>query len=143
MSIRIGSNVSSLYNATRLNPAQDIDRASRVEQKQDISLDQQSARSGSRYIAQDHGGVVQTRVSDANAFQKSQLDGSRERIEDMADKLFSKLPDIFSDMQKLPDAAAEDQAAANRVAVTERNAAAVADRQAQAAQSGELQNFTV
>ncbi len=143
MSIRIGSNVSSLYSATRLNPAQDIDRASRVEQKQDFALDQQDVRSGSQYVAQDHGGVVQTRVSDANAFQKGQLDGNRERIEAMADKLFSKLPDIFNDMQKLPDTAAEDKAAATRVAVTERNAAAVAERQAQAAQSEELQNFTV
>ena len=88
----------------------------------------------------DHGGIIQTRVSDANAFQKTQLDGSRERIEAMADKLFDKLPNILNDMQKLPEnAGAEDQA--SRVAVTERNAAAVADRQA--AQAAELQNFSL
>ena len=140
MSIRIGSNMSSYYNASRINPAQDIDRASRVEQKDNVSLGRQEVPGGSQYVAQDHGGIIQTRVSDANAFQKTQLDGSRERIEAMADKLFDKLPNILNDMRKLPEnAGAEDQA--SRVAVTERNAAAVADRQA--AQAAELQNFSL
>ncbi len=140
MSIRIGSNMTSFYNASRINPAQDIDRASRVEKKNDVALDLQDGRSNGQYVAKDHGGVIQTRVSDANAFQKTQLDSSRERIEEMANKLFDKLPNILNDMQKLPEnTGAEDQAA--RVAVTERNAAAVADRQAQ--QAAELQNFSL
>ena len=58
----------------------------------------------------------------------------------MADKLFNKLPDIFADMKKLPDGT-ENQTAASRVSVTERNVAAVADRQA--AEQDQLVNFTL
>ncbi|MCR5747285.1 MAG: hypothetical protein K6G03_06215 [Lachnospiraceae bacterium] len=141
MSIRIGSNLSSLYNSTYVSPTQDIDKASKVDQAQNIASGQQNS-SGNQYIAQDHGGVVQTRVSDDNAFHKTQLEGSRERIEDMAGKLFKKLPDILKDMQNLPEESGEQ--AASRVAVTERNAAVIADRQAAGVMhTGELQDFSL
>ncbi|MBR1523854.1 MAG: hypothetical protein IJ641_05305 [Lachnospiraceae bacterium] len=141
MSLRIGANIPSLYNSTRINQTSDIDNTSRIDRQAAVASEQQEGRSSAnQYISQDHGGVVKTRVADANAFQKAQLDGNRERIEDMADKLFSKLPDIFADMKKLP-AETENQTAASRVSVTERNVAAVADRQA--AQQDQLVNFTL
>ncbi|MBQ4482832.1 MAG: hypothetical protein II966_06315 [Lachnospiraceae bacterium] len=141
MSLRIGSNIASLYNANRINQSQDIDRASRIDQQTPAASDNKDGRSnGNQYISQAHGGVLKTRVADANSFKKAQLDTSRERIEDMADKLYTKLPDILNDMKKLPDES-ESQAAASRVAVTERNAAAVAERQA--AQPDQLVNFTL
>ena len=130
MSLRIGGNISSLYNASRINQTPDIDKTSRIEQQATIGSELQDSRSSAgQYVSQDHGGVLKTRVADANSFQKTQLDGTRGRIEDMADKLFNKLPDIFADMKKLPEET-ENQTAASRVSVTERNVAAVADRQA-------------
>ena len=105
MSLRIGGNIPSLYNATRINQTPDIDKTSRVEQKEALGSQLQDSRGNAgQYISQGHGGVVQTRISDTNAYKKAQLDGSRERIEDMAEKLYSKLPDIFADMKKLPSA---------------------------------------
>lgn len=141
MSLRIGGNMSSIYNMTRINQTSDIDRSSRVEQKEAVSSELQERRnSAGQYVSQEHGGVVKTRVADANAFKKVQLDGNRERIEDMADKLYSKLPDIFNDMKKLTSGE-DGQTAASRVAVTERNVAAVADRQAE--QSQQLMDFSL
>lgn len=141
MSLRIGSNVSSLYNSSRINQTAGIDNTSRINRQDAVASEQQENRnSAGQYVSQDHGGVVKTRVADAHAFQKAQLDGNRERIEDMANKLFDKLPDILADMKKLPEAA-EGQAAAGRVSVTERNVAAIAERQA--AEQEQLLNFTL
>ncbi len=140
MSLRIGGNIPSFYNTTRINQTPDIDKTSRVEQQAAIGSDPQESRNtAGQYVSQDHAGVVKTRVADANAFKKAQLEGNRERIEDMVDKLYSKLPDIFADMKKLT--AEDGQETASRVAVTERNVAAVADRQAE--QSQQLMNFSL
>ena len=140
MSLRIGGNISSLYNATRINQTSDIDRTSRVEQKEAVNSQLKDNRGNAgQYISQEHGGVVQTRVSDTNAYKKAQLDGSRERIEDMAEKLYSKLPDIFADMKKLPENESSQTNA--RVSVNERNVAAVADKQA--SQTQQLLDFTL
>ena len=141
MSLRIGGNIPSLYNATRINQAPEIDKTSRVEQKEAVGSQLQDNRSSAgQYISQGHGGVVQTRVSDTNAYKKAQLDGSRERIEDMAEKLYSKLPDILADMKKIPSET-EEKTAAARVSVNERNVAAVADKQA--AQAQQLMDFSL
>lgn len=141
MSLRISGNISSLYNTSRIGQTQDIDRTSRVEQQSPVSADLKDGRSnGSQYISQEHGGVVQTRVSDANAFKKAQLDTSREKIESMAEKLYDKLPEIFADMRKLPDGT-EDRQAASRVSVNERNVAAVADKQAEL--QDQMMNFSL
>lgn len=140
MSLRIGGNIPSLYNTTRINQTADIDRASRVEQKEALDSQLQENRGNAgQYISQGHGGVIQTRVSDTNAFKKAQLDGSRDRIEDIAEKLYSKLPDIFADMKKLPSDA--DVQTNTRVSVNERNVAAVADKQA--SQEEQLLNFAL
>ena len=140
MSLRIGGNISSLYNASRINQTPDIDKTSRIEQQATIGSELQDNRSSAgQYVSQEHGGVVLTRVSDTNAYKKAQLDGSRERIEDMADKLYNKLPDIFADMKKLP--VEEEVQAKARVSVNERNVAAVADKQA--AQAQQLMDFSL
>ena len=141
MSLRIGGSIPSLYNATRINQPQEIDNTSKVEQQSPVAEQQNGRSNGGQYISQDHGGVVQTRVADANAFKKAQLDGNRGRIEDMAEKLYNKLPDIFADMKKLPGEADGQQAAAARVSVNERNVAAVADRQT--GQQEQLMNFAL
>ncbi len=141
MSLRISGNISSLYNSARIGQTQNIDRTSRVEQQSPVSSDLKDSRStGGQYVSQEHGGVLQTRVSDANAFKKAQLDTNREKIESMAEKLYDKLPDIFADMRKLPDEA-EGKQTASRVSVTERNVAAVADKQAE--QQEQLMNFSL
>lgn len=141
MSLRIGGNISSLYNATRINQPQEIDNTSRVEHQNPVAEQQENRGNGGQYVSQDHGGVVQTRVSDTNAFKKAQLDGNRERIEEMASKLYDKLPNIFADMRKLPSEEDGQQAAASRISVNERNVAAVADRQA--AEQDQLMNFAL
>ncbi len=142
MSLRIGGNIPSLYNTTRINQSPDINRTSGVEQTSAAQSGQQDDRSSAgQYISREHGGVVQTKVSDANAYKKAQLDSNRARMEDMADKLYSKLPDIFNDMKKL-NTGEEEKTAAARVAVTERNVAAVADRQQQDA-SQQLMDFAL
>ena len=141
MSLRIGANIPSFYNSSRINQAPATDNTSRIDRQEAVASEQQKNRnSAGQYVSPDHGGVLKTRVADANSFQKTQLDGTRGRIEDMADKLFNKLPDIFADMKKLPDGT-ENQTAASRVSVTERNVAAVADRQA--AEQDQLVNFTL
>lgn len=140
MSLRIGGNIPSLYNTTRINQTPDINKTSEIEHKPASGSQQDRSSNAGQYVSQEHGGVLQTRVADANAFKKVQLDGTRERIEDMANKLYSKLPDIFEDMKKIPSET-DGQAAASRVAVTEKNVAAVADRQAE--QSQQLMNFAL
>ncbi len=142
MSLRIGGNISSLYNATRINQPQEVDNTSKIDQQSAVASEQRDGRgSAGQYVSQEHGGVVQTRVSDTNAFKKAQLDGNRERIEEMASKLYDKLPDIFADMRKLPSEEDGQQAVASRVSVNERNVAAVADRQA--AEQDQLINFAL
>ncbi len=138
MSMKVGSGMSQYYDVSRLNRNSEIEKTSRVDQSGSSAAIQNENRNASQYISQDHGGVVQTRVSDANSYQKSQLDGSREKVEKLADKLMSKLPNILADMQNLP--AADETGAVNRVAVNERNAGAVAERQQQEAV---LQNFAL
>ena len=44
MSLRIGGNIPSLYNATRINQAPEIDKTSRVEQKEAAGSQLQESR---------------------------------------------------------------------------------------------------
>ena len=141
MSLRIGAGIPSLYNSSRINQTSAVDNTSRIDRQEAVAAEQQESRNtAGQYVSQDHGGVVKTRVADKNAFQKAQLDGSRERVEDMANKLFDKLPNILADMKNLPEET-EARSAASRVSVNERNVAAVADRQA--AEQEQLLNFTL
>ena len=93
------------------------------------------------YISE-HGGVIKTRVSPENAFNKVRLENPRAQVEDMADKLMSKLPDIMEDMRKLDN---ENMTAGTgetkKVIVNERNAAAVAEKTAQ--DNAEMLNFSL
>ncbi len=140
MSMKVGTGMSQYYDVSRLSRTSDIDRTSRVGQKEAADSLQNNSRNGSQYISQDHGGVIQTRVSDANAYQKNQIDTNRQTVEKMAEKLMSKLPDILKDMQSIPQTTAQTETE-SRVAVNERNAALVAERQQQDAAA--LQNFSL
>ena len=143
MGFRIGSNLSALFNPSRIGQTPDIDRTSGVDK---AGQSQASGRQGQdggagQYVSREHGGVVQTRVADVNNFKKAQLDGSRANIESMADRLYDKLPNILADMKKLPGEG-DSRTEAGRVAVNERNAAAVADSQA-AREQEQLVNFSL
>ncbi len=138
--MRIGSGIPGFYNAaSRLNG---IDAANNVSRVSDINSASQEnngeGRQDAGYIAQ-HGGIIKTRVSPENAYQKAKLDNPREIVEDMADKLMSKLPQIMDDMKRLT--ADDEKAVENqKVVVNERNAAAVAEK---AAGNQELMNFSL
>lgn len=137
--MRIGAGVPSFYNASsRINSIGNADEINRVSQGNTEAAKEQERNEASQYIAE-HGGVIQTKVSPESAYQKAMLETPRARVEDMADKLVSKMPRILEDMRKLvPD---ETDAAANeKVVVNENNAAAVAEK---TRQNNEMMNFSI
>ena len=134
--MRIGAGVPSFYNASsRINNIENTDQVSRVSQGSAASAKEQERNEASQYIAE-HGGVIQTKVSPENAYQKAMLETPRAKVEDMADKLMSKMPRILEDMKKL----VPDETANEKVVVNENNAAAVAEK---AKQNNELMNFSI
>ena len=138
--MRIGSGIPGFYNAaSRLNGLDATNNVSRVSDVSTPSRENEGRDRGNAGYIAEHGGVIQTRVSPENAYQKTKLDNPREAVEDMADKLMGKLPQILEDMKKLT--VEEDQAAENRrVVVNERNAAAVAQKNVQ---DQNLMNFSL
>ena len=134
--MRIGAGVPSFYNASsRINNIENTDQVSRVSQGSAASAKEQERNEASQYIAE-HGGVIQTKVSPENAYQKAMLETPRAKVEDMADKLMSKMPRILEDMKKL----VPDETANEKVVVNENNAAAVAEK---TKQNNELMNFSI
>ncbi len=134
--MRIGAGVPSFYNASsRINNIESTDQVSRVSQGSTASAKEQERNEASQYIAE-HGGVIQTKVSPENAYQKAMLETPRAKVEDMADKLISKMPRILEDMKKL----VPDETANEKVVVNENNAAAVAEK---TKQNNELMNFSI
>lgn len=136
--MKIGSGIQSFYNSTsKVNDLSQVSGASRVsDQASGLSERNSQDNGGSGYIAE-HGGVIRTKVSPENAFQKVRLENPRQRVEDMADKLMSKLPDIMKDMKRLTE---DDAAERQKVVINENNAAA-----ARKAATGEAQlaDFTL
>ncbi len=128
--------------ALKLNDAPRSEAAARAAQssKSPESIVERAQNLSAQYIPENGGGVIQTRVAPEHSFQKAKLEGSRSNIEDMADKLMNKLPDILKDMKRLTDGT--EGAANSRVVVTERNAAAVAERNAQQANEP-MMNFSL
>ncbi len=137
--MRIGAGVPSFYNASsKIHNLSNAEEIRKISAGGANSANREGADEGSRYIAE-HGGVIQTRVSPENAYQKAMLDSPRAAVEDMADKLMSRMPRILEDMKKIPDT---DTAVENeKVVVTDRNAAAVADRNAK--MTNDLMNFSL
>ncbi len=134
--MRIGAGVPSFYNASsRINNIENTEQISRVSQGSAALAKEQERNGASQYIAE-HGGVIQTKVSPENAYQKAMLETPRAKVEDMADKLMSKMPRILEDMKKL----VPDEAANEKVVVNENNAAAVAEK---TKQNNELMNFSI
>lgn len=137
--MRIGSGIPGFYNAaSRLNGIDAARNISRVSDLNTASQENREENKSQDYLSQ-HGGIIKTRVSPENAYQKAKLDNPREVVEDMADKLIDKLPQIMEDMKKLT--VQEEAAAENRkVVVNERNAAAVAEK---AVSDQGLMNFSL
>ncbi|MBO4374987.1 MAG: hypothetical protein J5829_07755 [Lachnospiraceae bacterium] len=138
--MRIGAGVPSFYNASsKINDIGNIDEINSISPNSAASSREQDRNEASQYIAE-HGGVVQTKVSPENAYQKAMLDSPRARVEDMAEKLVSKMPRILEDMKRLVPDETEAAASNEKVVINENNAAAVADK---AKQNNELMNFSI
>ncbi len=137
--MRIGSGIPGFYNAaSKINQLDASNRVSRVSDLNSAAGENKQQGSASGYVAE-HGGVIKTRVSPENAYQKAKLDNPRQAVEDMADKLMGKLPQILNDMRNLTEE--NEQAAENRrVVVNERNAAAVAQK---TVENQNLMNFSL
>ncbi len=138
--MRIGSGIPGFYNAaSKLNNLDAVNSISRVSDPAAASGERQQNSESAGYIAE-HGGVIKTRISPENAYQKAKLETPRQIVEDMADKLMGKLPDILRDMKNLTEE--ETQATENRrVVVNERNAAAVAQKTAE--DQTQMMNFSL
>ena len=137
--MRIGSGIPGFYNAaSKINSLDASNSISRVSDSNSAAGERKQQESASGYIA-DHGGVIKTRVSPENAYQKAKLDNPRETVEAMADKLMGKLPQILNDMRNLTEE--NEQAAESRkIVVNERNAQAVAQK---AIENQDLMNFSL
>ncbi len=143
--MRIGS--QSDYNiaarALRIQPY----RLGEVRKAQDSKaangLGTDAQKPVAQYIPENGGGVIQTRVSPENAFQKAKLENPRSGIEAMAEKLMDKLPDILRDMKNVPEySEAAQNVGTGKVVVSDRNAAVVAQQNAQKA-AEPLANFSL
>ena len=127
--MKIESGMASFYNASssRLQSVNNVSQSSKVSQVSDANgVAANSSNSASQYLSS-HGGVVQTRVSPENSYQKAMLSDPRANIEKMAGKLMSKLPNILKDMQNLTADNAANTASdntSNKVVITEANAGA-------------------
>lgn len=130
--MRIDAGMASFYNASssRLQSANSVNAASasaRVSGSQGTADAAAQSNSSSQYLSS-HGGVIQTRVSPQNSYQKAMLDNPRSIAEGMASKLMGKLPNILRDMQNLTDnnsvsAAASDSGnSSGKVVITEASA---------------------
>ena len=134
--MRIGgvSDYNIAAQALRLQPGRAEAAQRTQENKSAESAVSRSQGPASQYIPENGGGVIQTRVSPENSFQKARLDNPKSSFESMADKLMSKLPDILRDMRDVPAYAGEDFSSGSaRVVVSDRNAAEVARQNAQKA----------
>ncbi len=106
MSMRIGSSpADEQYNLNRIGLSEESLKTSRAEQVRNAdaaravpSLSAEELLSLSRA----NRGVVQTRVSPENSFQKTMVNDPSYAYERMAAKLMDKLPRILDDMAKLP-----------------------------------------
>ncbi|MBQ9549912.1 MAG: hypothetical protein IJU87_03780 [Lachnospiraceae bacterium] len=129
MSMRINSSVPSFYDAgrvsdpnrnLRVNP---VEKVNPVEEAKGISS--LTRQHEIEELQKENRGVVQTRVSPENSFQKAMVTDNSFAFERMAGKLLDKLPTILRDMQNLPaegafeEQLAEKSAAPAKVVITE------------------------
>lgn len=132
--MRIDAGMASFYNASssRLQSVNNAGASAKVSGAQGSSQSAGNGNSASQYVSKDHGGVVQTRVSAANSYQKAMLDNPRSIAEGMASKLMGKLPNILRDMQNIPDessmsaisSSASGSGASGKVVITDAGAMA-------------------
>ena len=130
MSMRIGSSMSagSKYYNSGYDPGRDlsVDRVNKInpveEAKRVDALRQQKAEN----LLSGNRGVIQTKVSPENSFQKAMVTDPGFAYERMAGKLLDKLPVILKDMQNLPETtdfaervASAKEAASSKVVISE------------------------
>lgn len=105
MAMRVNPTMQGYYNPDRINRDDNarvnrVERVNPVEESRGISsLTEQKADElmrGSR-------GVLQTKVSPDNSFQKAMVSDASFAYERMASKLMDKLPNILRDMKNLPE----------------------------------------
>ncbi len=102
--MRINSSMPSFYDAGRVNNAGRTPRVERidpVEEAKGISSLTEQLKSEER--SRENLGVVQTKVSPENSFQKAMVTDRSFAFDRMAGKLMDKLPDILKDMADLPE----------------------------------------
>ena len=104
--MKVNAAMASFYNASsasRLSSVNSVNASQKVNSAQGSAGTGSGSRDSASQYLSEHGGVVQTRVSPENAYQKTMLSDPRYGIERMASKLMTKLPDILKDMQNVSD----------------------------------------
>ena len=110
MSMRINSSVPGYYDAGRVNESERnlrvnrVEKVNPVEEAKGISSLTKQRETGE--LSGENRGVVQTRVSPENSFQKAMVTDSSFAFERMAGKLLDKLPNILRDIKNLPEESA-------------------------------------
>lgn len=117
MSMKINSSMSSsmsgYYNSgsvDRLNADRQVNRIDRIDPVEEAKrVDALIAKERDEALSKANKGVVQTRVSPDNAFQKAMVTDPSFAYERLAGKLLDKLPNILQDMKNLPEGSAFDE----------------------------------
>ena len=105
MAMRINPTVQGYFNPDRVkyDDSTRVNRVEKVSPVQEVkgisSLTEQKAEE----IDRESRGVLQTKVSPDNSFQKAMVSDASFAYERMAAKLMDKLPNILRDMKNLPE----------------------------------------
>ncbi len=105
--MRINNNVASFYNAaSRVNTAEQNRKILATEEITNTTTqgkEELTQANSNQEYARSSQGIVQTKVSPENSYQKQMVNDPRFAAERMASKLMDKLPMILEDMKNLPD----------------------------------------
>ena len=107
MSMRIDASLPSFYNAgsveelNRNRQVNPVERVRPVEEAKGISSLTEQQKAGA--FSDENRGIIRTRVSPENSFQKAMVTDPSFAFERMAGKLMDKLPNILMDIKNLPE----------------------------------------
>lgn len=104
MALRIDPGTNELYNTNKVGLSDEALRAEqsrRIEKPDEPRLSPSLSAEELLSLSRGNRGVVQTKVSPENSFQKAMVHDKTFAYERMAAKLMDKLPRILDDMQKL------------------------------------------
>ncbi len=112
MSMRIGSSTADeQFNISRIGLSEEnlkAEKAEKVSKAEEPLVVTSLSAEDLLSLSRANRGVVQTRVSPENSFQKSMVNDPSFAYERMAAKLLDKLPRILDDMAKLPEDDSQD-----------------------------------